>query len=274
MMGRCLTDPEAVVREATSAAFCCMDADEVARVLIALVEDPAFPRRTALTIVCANPHVAHLDFILACLSDPSAAVRRAAAEALARQPTVDVVGTIEPLLRDPDVEVRRAVVRILSGLRSKRVRQLLTSQAETDAENLVEAVQALGKLGDTTVVPFLTAIFDREGPTVKLAVIEAFKEMHDPAAEPFLSRQLGNPDPGLRRAAVLALGATRTPNAIRQLTPVARDPDEGVRSAVAAVLGSSAGNLQANDALTRLAHDPSRAIAAIARQALEKLGQG
>jgi HEAT repeat protein len=71
---------------------------------------------------------------------------------------------------------------------------------------------------------------------------------------------------------VLALGATRSPNAIRQLTPVARDPDESVRSAVAAVLGSS-GNVQANDALTRLAHDPSRAIAAVARQALEKLAQ-
>jgi HEAT repeat protein len=71
---------------------------------------------------------------------------------------------------------------------------------------------------------------------------------------------------------VLALGATRSPNAIRQLTPVARDPDESVRSAVAAVLGA-VGNGQANDALTRLAHDPSRSIAAIARQALDKLGQ-
>jgi len=272
MMAKRLTDPATMVREATVAAFCCMDADEVARVLIALVEDPAFPRRTALTIVCANPHVAHLDFILASLSDPSAAVRRAAAEALARQPTVDVVGTIEPLLRDPDVDVRRSIVKILGGLRSKRVRQLLASQAEADAGTLLDTVQALGKLGDTTVVPLLMAIFDREGPAGKLAVIEAFKEMHDPAAEPFLARQLGNPDPGLRRAAVLALGATRSPNAIRQLTPVARDPDESVRSAVAAVLGSS-GNVHANDALTRLAHDPSRAIAAVARQALEKLAQ-
>ena len=111
-----------------------------------------------------------------------------------------------------------------------------------------------------------------ESPPAVVAVIEAFREIHDPAAEPFLSRQLGNPDPELRRAAVLALGATRSPNAIRQLTPVARDPDETVRSAVAAMLGNS-GNVQANDALTRLAHDPSRAIAAIARQALEKLAQ-
>jgi HEAT repeat protein len=271
-MAKCLTDAEAMVREATVAAFCCMDADEVARVLLTLVEDPAFPRRTALTIVCASPHVAHLDFILACLSDDSAVVRRAAAEALARQPTVDVVGTIEPLLRDPDVDVRRSVVRILGGLRSRRVRQLLTNQAETDQETLVDAVQALGKLGDTTVIPFLTSIFDRGIPPVKLAVVEALKEMHDPATEPFLAGQLGNTDPALRRAAVLALGATRTPNAIRQLVPVARDPDESVRSAVAAALGNS-GNPQASDALTRLAHDPSRSIAAVARQALEKLGQ-
>jgi HEAT repeat protein len=71
---------------------------------------------------------------------------------------------------------------------------------------------------------------------------------------------------------VLALGATRSPNALRQLVSVARDPDETVRSVVAAVLGSS-GNAQAVDALTRLSHDPIRPIAALARQALEKLGQ-
>jgi HEAT repeat protein len=170
-----------------------------------------------LTIVCANPHVAHLDFILACLSDPSVAVRGAAADALARQPTVDVVGTIEPLLRDPDAEVRRSVVKILSGLRSKRVRQLLASQAEADAETLVDTVQALRKLGDTTVVPLLTAIFDREGPGVKLAVVEAFKEMHDPAAEPLPARQLGNPDPGV--AARRGAGAGR--HAIAECDPSA-----------------------------------------------------
>jgi HEAT repeat protein len=270
-MTRRLSDADAIVREAAVAALCCMDADEVARALLTLVEDPMFPRRTALTIVCANPHVAHLDFILACLSDPGPAVRRAAAEALARQPTVDVVGTIEPLLRDPDVDVRRAVVRILGGLRSRRVRQLLTSQAETDRETLVDAVQALGKLSDTTVVPFLAAIFEREDHAVKLAVIDAMKEMRDAATEPFLAQQLGNPDPGLRRAAVFALGAMRSPTAIRQLVPVARDPDETVRAAVVTVLGNT-GGAQAIDALTRLAHDPSRSIAAVARQALEKLG--
>jgi HEAT repeat protein len=63
----------------------------------------------------------------------------------------------------------------------------------------------------------------------------------------------------------------RSPTAIRQLVPVARDPDETVRAAVVTVLGNT-GGAQAIDALTRLAHDPSRSIAAVARQALEKLG--
>jgi HEAT repeat protein len=271
-IGKCLLDPEAAVREAATAAFCRMDVDTVAHALLSLVEDPAFPRRTALTIARGNPHVAYLDFILACLADPVPAVRRAAVEAVARQRTVDLVGILEPLLQDPDPEVRRSVVTILGGLRSRRVRQHLINQAETDAATLVDAVQALGKLSDTTVVPFLTAIFEREGDEVKLAVIEALKEIRDPAAETFLARQLGSPDPALRRAVVLALGATRTPNAIRQLTSVARDPDEAVRAAVVGVLGGSA-NPQAQDALTRLAHDPSRAVASMARQALEKLGQ-
>jgi HEAT repeat protein len=271
-MRACLTDGEVMVREAAVAAFCRMDVDTVAYTLLALVEDPAFPRRTALAIARANPHAAYLDFILACLSDSSPASRRAAVEALSRQRTVDQVGTLEPLLRDDDAEVRRSVVTILGGLRSRRVRQLLINQAETDADTLVDSVQALGKLSDGTVVPFLTAIFDREGPAAKLAVIEALKEIRDPAAETFLARQLGSPDPALRRAVVLALGATRSPNAIRQLAPVARDADEAVRAAVVTVLASS-GSPLAQDPLTRLAHDPSRSIATLARQALEKLGQ-
>jgi HEAT repeat protein len=274
VMGKCLIDPELIVREATVAAFCCMDVEIVAGTLRALVEAPAFPRRTALTIVRGNPHRGYHAFILACLADDSPPVRRAAVEALARQPTVDVVGTLEPMLQDADPEVRRAVVSILGGFRSRRVKQLLTNQAETDPSSLVDAVQALGKLGEATVVPFLVALFDREGTATvaKIAIIEVLKEIRDPATEPFLARQLGNPDPALRRAAVLALGATRSPNALRQLVSVARDPDETVRSVVAAVLGSS-GNAQAVDALTRLSHDPIRPIAALARQALEKLGQ-
>src|SRR5262249_19221189 len=130
VMGRCLVDSEASVREAAIAAFCRMDVDAVAQALLALVEDPEFPRRTALTIARANPHAAYHTFILSCLADASPTVRRAAVEALARQPTVDVVGSVEPLLRDPDVEVRRSVVAVMGGLRSTRVRELLINQAE------------------------------------------------------------------------------------------------------------------------------------------------
>jgi HEAT repeat protein len=270
-MGRGLLDSQPVVREATTAAFCRMDVHAVTATLLALVKDRSFPRRTALAIARANPHPDYHPFVLECLTDTAPAVRRAAVEALARQPTVDVVGTLEPMLGDPDPEVRRSIVTILGGLRSRHVRQLLTHQAETDPETLVDAVQSLGKLNDTTVIPLLTAIFDREDPSAKLAVIAALKEINDPASEPFLARQLGNPDPGLRRAVVLALGATLSPNAIRQITPAARDPDETVRCAVAEVLASS-GTPQAVDALTRLAHDASRAVAALARQGLEKLG--
>jgi HEAT repeat protein len=271
-MGKCLVDAEAIVREATVAAFCCMDVEIVAGTVLALVEAPTFPRRIALTVARANPHRSYHTFIIACLSDAAPAVRRAAVEALARQPTVDVVGTLEPLLHDADADVRRAVVGILGGFRSRRVKQLLTNQAETDAETVVDAVQALGKLGEATVVPFLVSLYDREETPAKLAIVDVLKEIRDPATEPFLARQLGNPDPALRRAVVLALGAIRSENAVRQLVPVAKDPDDAVRSAVVTVLGTS-DSAPAIDALTRLAHDPSRPIAALARQALEKLGQ-
>lgn len=271
-MGECLNDPEAIVREATVAAFCCMDVEIVAGTLLALVDRGTFPRRIVLTIARANPHRSYHPFIVGCLSDDSPPMRRAAVEALARQPTIDVVGTLEPLLRDPDPDVRRSVVSILGGFRSRRVKQLLTNQAETDAETVVDAIQALARLGEATVVSFLAALFDREGTAARLAIIDVFREIRDPATEPFLARQLGDPDPALRRAVVLALGAIQSPNAVRQLVAVARDPDDAVRAAVVAVLGSS-NNAQAQDALTRLAHDQNRSIAALARQALDKLAK-
>jgi HEAT repeat protein len=269
-IARCLGDPEAVVREAAATALCRMEVDWVADTLLDLLGAGAVPPRTALTIARANPHAGFVPFIVTALGDPSAAVRRSAVEALARQPTVDVVGTLEPLLRDPDPDVRRSTVSVLGGLRSRRVRQLLRNQAETDPETLLEVVRAIGKLGDTTNIPFLGALFEREGTAIKLATIEALRDMNDPATEPFLARQLGNGDPSIRRAVVSALGASRSSNALTQLAAVARDPDPTVRSAVAEILGGLE-SPRAQDALTRLAHDQSRAVAALARQGLEKI---
>ena len=271
-IARCLADPETAVRDAAVAALCRMDVEAVTASLLHLVTGVSSSQRTALAIMRANPHPAQHPFIVASLGHGSALVRKAAAEAVARQPTVDVVGTLEPLLRDEDADVRRAVVGILGGFRSRRVRQLLTEQAERDAPTRPEAVRALGKLGDTTVIPFLTSIFDQESPEARLAIIEALTELPDPATEPFLARQLGSPDPALRRATVKALGAMASPNALRQLIPVARDPDEMVRAAVAEVLGGWSGP-QAEDTVSRLTHDTSRRVAAVARQSLDRLRQ-
>jgi HEAT repeat protein len=270
LIGQRLLDPEAVVREAATAALCRMDVVRVADTILQLVESSSVPPLTVLTIARANPHPSVHPFIVTCLGDSSALVRRAAIEALARQPTVDVVGALEPLLRDPDPDVRRSVVTILGGLRSERVRQLLVTQAETDPDTLLEVVRALGQLGDTSTIPFLTATFDGAATDIKLAVILALRDIHDPATDPFLAKQLGNADPAIRRAVVAALGTSRSPNALVQIAAVARDPDETVRSAVAEILGGVASQ-QAQDALTRLAHDPNRTVAAIARQGLEKL---
>ena len=269
-IGQCLLDVEAIVREAAATALCRMDVDRVASTLLGLVGTASIPWRTALTVARANPHAKLVPFVVTCLGDPSAAVRRSAVEALARQPTVDVVGTLEPLLRDSDADVRRAVVTILGGLRSRRVRQLLRHQVESDPETLPEVVRALGKLGDTTNIPFLSALFEREGTAIKLATIDAMRDINDLATEPFLAKQLGNVDPTIRRAVVSALGASQSSNALTQLAAVARDPDPTVRSAVAEILGGLE-SPQAQDALTRLVHDQSRAVAAMARQGLEKI---
>jgi HEAT repeat protein len=269
-IGRCLLDPEAMVREAAATALCRMDVDRVAGTVLGLVGTAAIPLRTGLTIARANPHPELVPFIMSCLGDTSAVIRRSAVEALARQPTVDVVGTLEPLLSDSDADVRRAVVTILGGLRSGRVRQLLRHQADTDPDTLLEVVRALGKLGDTSNIPFLSALFERDGTAIKLATIDALRDMNDLATEPFLAKQLGNADPTIRRAVVSALGASRSANALTQLAAVARDPDPTVRSAVAEILGGLE-SPRAQDALTRLVHDQSRSVAALARQGLEKI---
>jgi HEAT repeat protein len=270
LIGRCLLDSEAVVREAATSALCRMDVARVADTMLRLVASSSLSPLTVLTIARANPHPALHPFIVASLGDGSALVRKAAVEALARQPTVDLVGALEPLLSDPEPDVRRSVVTILGGLRSGRVRQLLTTQADTDPDTLIEVVRALGQRGDTTTIPLLTATFERAGTDVKLAVILALRDIHDPATDPFLAKQLGHGDPTIRRAVVTALGASRSPNILVQIAAVARDPDQTVRSAVAEILGCVA-SPQAQDALTRLAHDPNRTVAAIARQGLEKL---
>ena len=194
---KCLTDPEALVREAAVAAFCRMDVDAVAQTLLALVEIPAFPRRTALTIARANPHVAYLDYILACLSDSAPTVRRAAVEAVARQRTVDLVGILEPLLRDPDAEVRRSVVSILGGLRSRRVQAAPDHPGRDRRRDAGRRGAGAGQAERHHRGPVPDdESSSAKGPAAKLAVIEALKEIRDPAAETFLARQLGSPGSG------------------------------------------------------------------------------
>jgi HEAT repeat protein len=113
-------------------------------------------------------------------------------------------------------------------------------------------------------------VFGGESSAGKIAIVEAISALKDPAVEPFLARQLGSSDQSLRRVAVLALGRLRSPTAFRQLTAAARDPDESVRAAVAETLGPDDG-AASRDVLGRLSIDPSRKVAMLARQALERL---
>ncbi len=265
-----LGDTDEVVRELAVAALGRMDGEAVAQALAPLCAQPSPPVAALLAIMRANPHPGQQQFIRGCLSDPSPAVRRAAAEAFARQPGADAAAALEPLLADRSRDVRSAVVEILGGLRSARARTLLLEQLKRDAETRLQSVRALCSLGDTTVIPSLIGVFAGESSEGKIAIVEAISGLKDPAVDPFLARQLGSADQALRRAAVLALGRLRSPTAIRQLTAAARDEDESVRAAVAEALVSDDSSAS-RDVLGRLSIDPSRKVAMLARQALERL---
>ena len=266
MVGR-LIDESSSVRAAATQALTRMDARLVTIVLLRNRQVLADQQLLVLSIMKANPHPLQRGYVETSLASPHELVRHAAVAAFAAQRGADVVESLAPMLGDSSVDVRRSVIAALGERPCERTRQLLLGLLERDRETRADVIQALGRIGDSRIVPKIIAIFDSCTQAERAHAIEVLAAIESPGVEPFLSRQLGHLDPSVRKHAVKALVRIGTASALRRLVIALRDKHPRVRMAVSKALASCPHPI-ARHALERLSLDPVEAVAAFARAQL------
>jgi putative membrane-bound dehydrogenase-like protein len=164
---------------------------------------PAVRRRATEQLAkCGEPAVATLDRLL--LTSDDAPQRLAAVWVLTRLDSSKAREAVRHALADADEVVRQAAIHSVSLWRDREAATLLTDQLRAGTDhNRRAAAEALGRIGDVTVVPELLSAASESGDRVlRHSVIFAMIEMGDAAAiRPGLSdnREMA------RRAAIVAI---------------------------------------------------------------------
>lgn len=176
----------------------------------------------------------------------------------------EVSQTVEALVAaatgDDDPRVRGAAIDTLNGLGEGPRKRLLAALTATDPgatadwvaakryvralsadrpELRMTAANALGDVGDGSVVPALVDALDDSDLRVRARAAHALGQIGDPRAVDPLAARLEADDEMLRRAAADALGSLATDRALAALLDLLEDDTESLRRLAASALGNA-----------------------------------
>ena len=119
--------------------------------------------------------------LIGALDDPSADIRVAALESLAELDAVDAVPSILPRLQDTEPKVQRAAVETLARLGDPQAVPDLVEYVDGRRHGRVplNAIWALGVLGDAQALPLLATLREHEDPYVVYNACNALREIGD-----------------------------------------------------------------------------------------------
>lgn len=136
------------------------------------------------------------------------------------------------------------------------------------------AAETLGKLGDTTNLPSLTAKYTpKTHPRLKASILTAIGRLAqpgDPVAD-LIANALGDPDNRVRANAVEVVERLRLPTTTRMLLPLMGDEDNRVRANVLKALWSTHDRRALTTALQEMARHTSRWMRASAAFVLQHI---
>ena len=249
-----------------------------------------------------------LDVILQALNDEDTVVRKNAVDAFANIPGVPQLTPLVDMLEDPhpDVRMRAAIVlkmlgwfpgtdqeRVLHEIArqnwdadilstSAAVESLLNTLRENSAENTrarVNAITALGKIGDIRAVPALIHISEHEDTHVlrELAVTALGEIGHIRALKPLIN-MLHDNNPALRLASANALGSMRQHDqamlALMKALGIAYQKEKNldVQKAIVSALGNLGDHRTKKIFVYALKYDDDAEVRFQAAHELDKLG--
>jgi len=220
VLGRLLRSPESATRLAAAKALERLGTPESRSQLAsgAGQGDPAVAEIARASYYRTQP----VDVLLADLSIDDWDVREEIGDALVERDPQAVGPLLRAVLHEGDLERRMAAAYALGRLRYRGAASDLLALAAADAEDLDVrelAIEALGQIGDRSVVPALRALMD--DPDIRDTVVGSLKKIGSADTESLIA-DLGSPKVSIRRKAVRALTATGDVRAVRPLLTVMR----------------------------------------------------
>lgn len=144
--------------------------------------------------------------ILADLGSPNPAVREDAVIEAASHDEAEVTEALERMLRDPDPRIRLAAVESLDKHDSpSSVRPLMERVLDPDADVSRAAIDTLARTGDPVAAPAIMAAISRHYVDPPLNAVWALGQLGDRDAIVLLARLRAHSDPWVRYNATEAL---------------------------------------------------------------------
>jgi HEAT repeat protein len=279
-----LEDPSEKVRLTAVQALSAMPDRKVIRPMLRALRDASLEVRvTAIRTLgaCNKPEAA--EKLKPFLSSEHRPEVIAAAEALGRLGESQALPRLVHILKRLEPGDEDSLLRIIDAFRrledERAVLPLLTLLEHPSRTVRLRAIEALGKVGDTTARESLEQIvFSDPADDLRAAAAKALGEIGDPASLTALESAMRGPL-NVRSQAIIAVGAIASPSALPVVVDAALDQAEQVRYHAATILGELGKGTDGEGAaplalktLERLYVDRVDMVSRAARRSLEALG--
>jgi serine/threonine-protein kinase len=201
-----LRDPDLEARsKAVDLVVKARHPDTMKHLIGVLRDESEDARRAAVEVLNGMADVATLKHLLSALEDQDWWVRSRASDALAKIGGPKVMDAVLQLVRDQDENIRRAAIEILNQTKDQRaVDHLMAATQDKDWWVRERAADALAEIGSPKAVPALARMLGGDARSVPAAV-RALGRLGDSKILPTLMPLLEHADKGIRLEAVGAV---------------------------------------------------------------------
>lgn len=211
--------------------------DTMKHLIEVLRDESEDARRAAVEVLNGIADVATLKYLLAALEDQDWWVRSRASDALAKIGGPKVMDAVLQLVRDQDENIRRAAIEILNQTRDQRaVEHLMAATQDKDWWVRERAADALAEIGSARAIPALVKMLGGDVRSAPAAV-RALGRLGDSKIMPTLMPLLDHADKAIRLEAVAAvarLADHQNANTVKsRLQPFMAGADETIAKAAA-----------------------------------------
>ncbi|MGL4377261.1 MAG: HEAT repeat domain-containing protein [Microcoleaceae cyanobacterium] len=172
-----------------------------------------------------------------------------------------------------EIETREAAVMALGKIGNSRVVPALIAllNEESESELVITATNALAQIGDRRAFEPLLALLGHPDPAVRQGAIAALDSLGHPELENQVTQLLSSPNPRLRESAVRIAGYFAFPQCVEFIFACTRDESEKVRRAAIEHLPYLEDDERALDTLRRVLVQETPRVRAAAARALGEI---